>query len=111
MNFICLNGKFLPAGEAALHADNRGYRYGEALFETMKVSKGNIQLEVYHYERLFAGMQLLDFPAPPHFNREQITGKIKTLCEKNKCEELGRVRLSIFSGNGGLRSCIWARLL
>lgn len=85
-----------------MHADNRGYRYGEALFETMKVSKGNIQLEVYHYERLFAGMQLLDFPAPPHFNREQITGKIKTLCEKNKCEELGRVRLSIFSGNGGL---------
>ena len=70
MNSICFNGKFFSADEPVLLASNRGYRYGDGLFETMKVQQGNIL--------------------------------ILHLCKKNKCEQLGRVRLSVFRGNGGL---------
>jgi branched-chain amino acid aminotransferase len=56
MNSVCVNGKLLPAGEPVLMADNRGYRYGDGLFETMKMIKGRLILGNYHFERLFNGM-------------------------------------------------------
>ena len=47
MNFICLNGKILPADKPSLMADNRGYRYGDGLFETIKLIHGTLILEKY----------------------------------------------------------------
>ena len=67
MNSICLNGKILPADEPVLMADNRGYRYGDGLFETMKMINGKIILEKYHFERLFSGLKLLKFRIPSLF--------------------------------------------
>lgn len=54
MNSICINGKFVKEDEPVLMASNRGYRYGDGLFETMKVLNGRILLESYHFDRLFA---------------------------------------------------------
>jgi len=102
MNSICFNGKILPADETGLMVSNRGYRYGDGLFETMKVSTGRILLEGYHFERLFAGLLLLKFDIPGLFTKEKLRQQILQLCKKNGCEELGRVRLSVFRGNGGL---------
>jgi branched-chain amino acid aminotransferase len=102
MNSICLNGKLLPADEPALMADNRGYRYGDGLFETMKIINGRIILEKYHFERLFNGIKLLKFGAPSLFKAAKLRTEILHVCRKNKCTELARVRLSVFRGNGGL---------
>ena len=102
MNSICLNGKILPADEPALLVANRGYRYGDGLFETIKVSEGLLMLENYHFERLFSGLSLLKFELPAHFTKEKIKAGILLLCKKNDCEKLARVRLSVFRGNGGL---------
>ncbi|MDZ4795844.1 MAG: aminotransferase class IV [Bacteroidota bacterium] len=102
MNSIYLNGKILPADEPALLATNRGYRYGDGLFETMKVMEGKILLAAYHFERLFAGLELLKFEIPKLLTREKLEAAIQSLCRKNKCEQLARVRLSFSRGNGGL---------
>lgn len=102
MNSICLNGKILQADEPALLAANRGYRYGDGLFETMKLLRAEILLADYHFERLFAGLQLLQYEIPKLLNREKLETEIQHLCRKNKCEQLARVRLSVFRGNGGL---------
>ena len=45
MNSICLNGKIVPGDEPVLMVDNRGYRYGDGIFETMKVVNKKIALE------------------------------------------------------------------
>ena len=100
--FICLNGKILRAEDPVLLASNRGYRYGDALFETMKVASKNILLEAYHFERLFAGLQLLQFEMPKLLTREKLCKEVLLLAEKNNCGNLARIRLSVFRGNGGV---------
>jgi branched-chain amino acid aminotransferase len=102
MNSICLNGKTMPANEPALLAHNRGYRYGDGFFETMKVYKGKILLYDYHAERIFRSLAILKMEPPKLFTAEKFQTEIEQLCQKNNCTELARVRLSFFRGNGGL---------
>jgi len=92
----------MTAEEPALFADNRGYRYGDGLFETMKMIHGKIILSSFHFERLFASLSLLKFEVPKLFTKENLQQQIVQLCQKNKCDQLARVRLSVFRGNGGL---------
>jgi branched-chain amino acid aminotransferase len=102
MNHICFNGQFQRADEPALLVSNRGYRYGDGLFETMKIYKGRLLLKELHFERLFKGLLLLKFDIPSLFTQQKLEKIITELCQKNSCEQLGRVRLSVFRGNGGL---------
>jgi branched-chain amino acid aminotransferase len=102
MNSICINGKIISGSEPVLMASNRSYRYGDGLFETMKVMNGQILLSGYHFERLFGGLTLLKFDTPRLFTKEKLQQDVLSLCKKNECENLARVRLSVFRGNGGL---------
>ncbi|MBK5271938.1 MAG: aminotransferase class IV, partial [Bacteroidia bacterium] len=102
MNSICVNGRIVPAEQPALIVTNRGYRYGDGLFETMKIIRSKIILSSFHFERLFKGLSLLKFEIPKSFTIETMEREILQLCKKNKCDQLARVRLSVFRGNGGL---------
>lgn len=102
MAFITINGKTVAADQPVFAADNRGYRYGDGLFETMKVMDGEIRLDQLHFERLFSGLSLLEYELPAFFSAEKLNEEIKSLCVKNKCEKLARVRLSVYRGCGGL---------
>lgn len=99
------NGRFFANNENVLSKADRSYRYGDGLFETMKIANGNILLEKYHFERLFSGLETLKFKTPIHFTRQKIKEQIRELCKKNKFEELARARLSVSRGSGGLYDC------
>lgn len=99
------NGKLFEVSESAISILNHCYRYGDGLFETMKLVNGNIPLATYHFERLFAGMKLLDFKIPGLFTKEQLLNEIKQLAEKNNCSKLARARLLVSRGNGGVKDC------
>lgn len=92
----------MAAAEPVLLASNRGYRYGDGLFETMKMINGQLILADYHFERLFAGLSLLKFDVPHLFTVDTVRKQIVQLCSKNGCDKLARIRLSVFRGNGGL---------
>jgi branched-chain amino acid aminotransferase len=102
MNYINLNGKIQAGDQPALLVSNRGYRYGDGLFETIKLVNETILLEQYHFERLFAGLSMLRFDIPGLFTASMLSGQILDLSKKNGCEQGARVRLSVFRGNGGL---------
>ena len=102
MNEICLNGKIITGVEPIFNAANRGFRYGDALFETMKLSKGKIFLVQYHFERLFTGLNLFKIDVPKFFTEEKLITQIIQLCKRNKCESLARIRLTVFRSDGGL---------
>ncbi|MES1213957.1 MAG: aminotransferase class IV [Bacteroidota bacterium] len=102
MSFICLDGKFFPVDQPVLKHDNRGFRYGDGLFETMKMYNGQIALKTFHFERLFSSLDLLKYRLPAFFNQEKLEKEILLLCKKNNCEKLGRVRLTVYRGDGGL---------
>ena len=102
MRTVCINGKYAAADEPVLLADNKSFRYGDGLFETMKVYRGQILLFALHTQRLFESLALLQYKIPVHFTAEKIEKEITALCRKNKCGQLARVRLSIWRGHGGL---------
>jgi branched-chain amino acid aminotransferase len=102
MSVINLNGKIYQSDEPVLLASNRSFRYGDGLFETMKVVKGFIPLSDYHFERLFSSFSLLQFEVPKLLTADKLQSEIINLCKKNDCLNSARVRLSFFRGNGGL---------
>ena len=94
MTFVCYNGAFLPAGQPGLLAGNRSYKWGDGVFETIKVYKGRILLEALHFERLLKSarlMQLRLIETP-----QELEEKILALCARNGCIDLARVRLALY---------------
>jgi branched-chain amino acid aminotransferase len=99
------NGRFFADNENILSKDDRSYRYGDGLFETMKLINGDILLKEYHFERLFSGLDGLKFKIPVHFTKQKIEKEIKELSKKSECERSARIRLSVSRGSGGLYDC------
>lgn len=100
--FFNYNDTLYKEGSLIISPDNRSLQYGDGLFETMKGINGKVQLSDYHFERLFAGMQALQFDIPEHFTAAYFEDKISALCKKNNHDPYARVRLMIFRGDGGL---------
>ena len=100
-NLINFNGVLQPAGHPLLTADNRGFRYGDGLFETMFVHNGQIRLMDHHFQRLLTGMKMLYFDAPPGFSA-LLQKQIPDLCIANAIEGPARVRLTLFRGDSSL---------
>jgi branched-subunit amino acid aminotransferase/4-amino-4-deoxychorismate lyase len=100
--FFIYNNKFYPANTPVISSGNRSLRYGDGLFETMKMVTGVIVNKDYHFERLFNGLSLLQFDIPTNFNPAFLEKKINELVKKNKHVALARIRLMIFRGNGGI---------
>jgi branched-chain amino acid aminotransferase len=102
MNYFNYNGKFFSEGEPVIAADSRALRYGDGLFETIKVKNGLLEMEDEHFARLWNGMQTLQFDIPRHFTPDKLQSEITALLKKNHQEGNVRVRLCVFRGEGGL---------
>nr|WP_321405519.1 aminotransferase class IV [uncultured Carboxylicivirga sp.] len=100
--YICLNGQKLKADQPLLMADNRAFRYGDALFETIRCIHKTPMFFEDHYQRLLNGMVLLKMQShslpPLSFLNEQII----SLINKNRLFGDVRVRLTVFREDGGL---------
>lgn len=102
MSYLVHNGKYFSCEEKIIQADSQSYRYGDGLFETMKIIKREILLQEYHFNRLFKGLQILKYNVPKLFTPVSLAEQIKMLAQKNDCEKSARVRLSVSRGRGGL---------
>jgi branched-chain amino acid aminotransferase len=102
MSFFNYNGKLLAADTPVISVNNRGLRYGDGLFETMKLLNGNLIFANEHFARLWKGLQLLQFDVPKYFTPEKLQDDIAALAKKNQHEKAARVRLTVFRGAGGL---------
>jgi branched-chain amino acid aminotransferase len=102
MAFVCFNGKIVAADQPLFSSQNRSFKYGDGVFETIKVYKGKVLLSNLHFERLFTSLQLLMIK---HELTDIYLGKtIIELCQKNDCSNLARVRLAVYreeNGNAG----------
>jgi branched-chain amino acid aminotransferase len=101
MSYINYNGKIIADNENIITAQNRGLRYGDGIFETIKLKNGNLILSNEHFARLWKGMQLLKFEIPKLFSPEKLETEILSLAAKNKLTS-ARVRLTIIRGEGGI---------
>lgn len=101
MLYFNFNGKLLEENTPVAGPDNRGLRYGDGLFETLKYRNGELIMADEHLARLWKGINLLKFDRPKLFTPDLIENEIKLLLKKNN-HALARVRISVIRGNGGL---------
>ena len=101
-NLINYNGKFFSADTPLIGAESRALRYGDGLFETIKVLNNHIQHAELHFSRLFDGLGLLGFEVPLTITMDSITECILQTAKRNSVEKAARIRLAFFRGNGGL---------
>jgi len=100
--FFLLNGKLFPAGTPVLGPASRAFRFGDSLFETIRMEFGKPLLFKLHIERLIAGMTTLGFDIPFHFNEQKLVAEMVKLAAKNGVSKYGRIRLTVFRKEGGL---------
>jgi len=79
--------------------ENRAFRYGDGIFESIRMCDGRIPLWPYHFERLREGMKALRFDIPKHYTPDFFKNEIERLTG-NKANF--RVKLSVFRSDGGL---------
>jgi branched-chain amino acid aminotransferase len=96
------NGTLCAADEASVPFNNRAFRYGYGLFETILVREGAIPLAAYHWERLFSGLPLLGFALPDDFSPDFLEEQVLRCVAANSLEHLCRVRLQVYGGRGDL---------
>lgn len=99
---ININGNFSDNNQV-ITPENRGYSYGDALFETIKFSHGKILFLEDHYFRLMASMRIMRMEIPMSFTMEFIEAEIiKTVEENNLINASARVKIQIHRNSGGL---------
>ncbi len=99
--FINYNGNFMPADQPVLNVNNRGFRYGDALFETIRYSCGKPLFLKEHLQRLLNGMRVLKMKQHPLFSVTFFEEMIKELSLKNAIGTDARVRLTVYRNDGG----------
>ena len=99
---VNFNGNLVTKSNSKLISENRGYKYGDALFETLKVVNGKIFFWEDHYFRLMASMRIMRMEIPMNFTMEFLEEEIlKTVKANNLVDAPARVRLNVDRGEGG----------
>ena len=94
------NGSIVAFDDVNITHDNRAYKYGDSVFETIKVINGKLVFWEDHYFRLMASMRMLRMKIPMNFTLEYLEEEIlKTISINN--QNNSRVRLSITRKDGG----------
>ena len=98
---INFNGNILEEKDKQLTFQNRGFKYGDSLFETLKVKNGRIIFWEDHYFRLMASMRMLRMEIPLRFTLEFLEQEVLKTTLSISSNSLIRVRLSVFRKDGG----------
>ena len=82
--------------------NNRGFLFGDSVFETIKVVNKKIIFGEEHYLRLMSSMRILRIEIPNSYTPEFLENEIKKTNLKTNSLFSGRVRLTIFRAGSGL---------
>lgn len=99
--FINNNGVISDASSAAILINNRSFRYGDGLFESIRIANHRPQFLKEHLKRLLTGMQVLKMQAHPLLHESFLEAAILELAQKNNIGAGGRVRLTVYRNDGG----------
>jgi branched-chain amino acid aminotransferase len=94
---VYLNGEFVPLSKAKVSILDRGFCYGDALFETMRVYSGKIFHLDLHLDRLESGAERIYLKLPE--SRDRIQEILYETFNRNQGSD-AVIRLTITRGEG-----------
>ena len=96
------NGSLKSREDVKLSMDNRAFKYGDGIFDTIKFKDGDLCFLEDHYFRLMSSMRMLRMRIPMDFTLDYYEKQISLTLEANNLDQQGRVRVNIFRRDGGL---------
>lgn len=96
-SIVYLDGKFVPLSQAKVSILDRGFSYGDALFETLRVYSGKIFRLDLHLDRLKRGADLIFMKLPE--TRERIEDILYETFNRNQGAD-AVIRMTVTRGQG-----------
>jgi branched-chain amino acid aminotransferase len=98
-SYVYINGEFCPKAEARIPVFDRGFLYGDGVFEGIRVYNGRVFRLEQHLRRLYRGAKaiLLDIPMTP----QQLQGVVVETVRRSGLAD-AYIRLVISRGSGDL---------
>lgn len=100
--YILFNDEFFTSADAVIKATNRGFKFGDGIFESMRYTNGKLQFATHHADRLKAGMKALKMEGYALLDEYFLRQKTTELLKKNKFKGDVRFRLTIYRDGEGL---------
>ena len=96
MQYIYTKGQFLPADEPFIIADDRSFRFGDGIFETILLVEGRMWNAAAHFSRLQKGLEFFRIA----LDISPLEAQCNALIAKNNCVS-GYVRVVVSRGDNG----------
>lgn len=97
---VYLNGRIIPEDEARISPFDRGYLYGDGLFESIRIYGGKPFLWRSHMERFLRGSKLLQIAVP--LSDDELRTSSEELISSNQVQDaMLRIHLSRGEGTRG----------
>ncbi len=100
MNQVNYNGQLIKEGELRLSHENRSFKYGDGLFESIKLIDGYPIFYKIHYARFLRGLDILKYNIPNHLSPHYFLGELLKTARGNNCLN-GSLRLAAWRKKGG----------
>ena len=99
--YINFNGFLYLENEKVFTVKNRAFKYGDALFESIRIIDGQPCNVEDHFIRLKKGMEVLKMRSA-NISFNDLKSQMHKLIEKNHIRKGGRIRLTVFRSGEGL---------
>lgn len=97
-----LDGSFFLIKANGISVSNRGFKFGDFIFETVRTKASQALMLDFHYERLKRGMAVLKMDSSDFPSLTQLHKFIESLINKNRYFSDCRVRITVFRKGVGL---------
>ena len=97
---VNFNGLLVSTEENSL-VNNRGFLFGDGVFETLRIKENAILFLEDHYFRLMAAMRIVRMEIPMNFTMEYFEEQVLLAVKANNCTDSGRARITVYRNDGG----------
>lgn len=100
--YLLFNDEYHTVDAPVITASNRGFKFGDGLFESMRMINNKLQFADLHADRLAAGMKALKIDGHALMDDYFLRQKTSDLSKKNKWNGNVRFRLSVYREGAGV---------
>jgi len=101
-HYLLFNDEFHAVDTPILSASNRSFKFGDGLFESMRMINHKLQFADLHADRLVAGMKALKIDGHALMDDYFIRQKTADLVKRNRWNGHVRFRLSVYRQGAGV---------
>lgn len=101
MKFCFYNDIIISSENFHFSSDNRAFKYGDGIFESIFVHHFSAPFFQYHFQRIMSGMKMMKFQIPQTWTIEFFINIINRLAKKNDVEN-ARCKIIIWRAGEGL---------